>query len=82
MFSSCHERGTKKKFWVPIRNPTSDLRIQACFERIIFILQEQLTSIFQDHVFDFLYYLRVFQYTQIDSIGENTLSIGKSEVCR
>ena len=27
MFSSCHERGTKKKFRVPIRNRTSDLRI-------------------------------------------------------
>ena len=26
-FSSCHERGTKKKFWVPMRNQTSDLRI-------------------------------------------------------
>ena len=26
-FSSCHERGTKKKFLVPIRNRTSDLRI-------------------------------------------------------
>ena len=26
-FSSCHERGTKKKFWVPMRNRTSDLRI-------------------------------------------------------
>ena len=29
VFSSCHERGTKKKFWVPIRNRTSDLRICA-----------------------------------------------------
>ena len=28
---------TKKNLWVPIRNRTSDLRIQACFERIIFI---------------------------------------------
>ena len=27
VFSSCHERGTKKKFWFPIRNRTSDLRI-------------------------------------------------------
>ena len=27
MFSSCHERGTKKKFWVLMRNRTSDLRI-------------------------------------------------------
>ena len=27
MFSSCHERGTKKKPWVPMRNRTSDLRI-------------------------------------------------------
>ena len=26
-FSSCHERGTKKKFWVPTRNRTSDLWI-------------------------------------------------------
>ena len=26
-FSSCHERGTKKKFLIPIRNRTSDLRI-------------------------------------------------------
>ena len=26
-FSSCHECGTKKKFWVPTRNWTSDLRI-------------------------------------------------------
>ena len=26
-FSSCHERGTKKKFWVPMRNQTSGLRI-------------------------------------------------------
>ena len=26
-FSSYHERGTKKKFWVPMRNRTSDLRI-------------------------------------------------------
>ena len=26
-FSSCHERGKKKKFWVPMRNRTSDLRI-------------------------------------------------------
>ena len=25
--SSCHERGTEKKFWVPMRNRTSDLRI-------------------------------------------------------
>ena len=25
--SSCHENGTKKTFWVPIRNWTSDLRI-------------------------------------------------------
>ena len=25
--SSCHERGTKKKFWVPMRNRTSYLRI-------------------------------------------------------
>ena len=28
-FSSCHERGTKKKFWVPTRNRTSDLRFRA-----------------------------------------------------
>ena len=27
VISSCHERGTKKTFWVPIRNWTSDLRI-------------------------------------------------------
>ena len=27
MFSSCHERGTKKKSWVLMRNRTSDLRI-------------------------------------------------------
>ena len=27
VLSSCHERGTKKKFWVPVRNWTSDLRI-------------------------------------------------------
>ena len=27
VFSSCHERGTKKKFWVPTKNRTSDLRI-------------------------------------------------------
>ena len=27
VFSSCHERETKKKFWVPMRNRTSDLRI-------------------------------------------------------
>ena len=27
VFSSCRERGTKKKFWVPMRNRTSDLRI-------------------------------------------------------
>ena len=27
VMSSCHERGTKKKFWVPMRNRTSDLRI-------------------------------------------------------
>ena len=26
-FSSYHERGTKKKFWVPMRSRTSDLRI-------------------------------------------------------
>ena len=26
-FSSCHERGTKKKFWVPMGNQTSNLRI-------------------------------------------------------
>ena len=26
-FPSCHERGTKKKFWVPKRNRISDLRI-------------------------------------------------------
>ena len=26
-FSSCHEHGTKKKFWVPMRNQTSDLQI-------------------------------------------------------
>ena len=26
-FSSCQERGTKKEFWVPMRNWTSDLRI-------------------------------------------------------
>ena len=26
-FSSSHERGTKKKFWVPMRNRTSNLRI-------------------------------------------------------
>ena len=26
-FSSCHERGTKKKSWVLMRNRTSDLRI-------------------------------------------------------
>ena len=26
-FSSCHERETKEKFWVPMRNWTSDLRI-------------------------------------------------------
>ena len=26
-FSSCHERGTKKQFWVSMRNRTSDLRI-------------------------------------------------------
>ena len=25
--SSCHEQGTKKKFWVSVRNRTSDLRI-------------------------------------------------------
>ena len=25
--SSCHKHGTKKKFWVPMRNRTSDLRI-------------------------------------------------------
>ena len=27
VFSSCHERETKKKFWFPMRNRTSDLRI-------------------------------------------------------
>ena len=27
VISPCHERGTKKTFWVPIRNRTSDLRI-------------------------------------------------------
>ena len=27
VISSCHERGAKKTFWVPIRNRTSDLRI-------------------------------------------------------
>ena len=27
MFSSCHEHGTEKKFWVPMRNRTSDLWI-------------------------------------------------------
>ena len=27
VFSSCNERGTKKKFWVPMRNRTLDLRI-------------------------------------------------------
>ena len=26
-FSSCHERETKRKFWVPMRNRTSDLQI-------------------------------------------------------
>ena len=26
-FSSCHEHATKKKFWVPMRNQTSDLQI-------------------------------------------------------
>ena len=25
--SSCHERGTEKKFWVPMRNRTSEIRI-------------------------------------------------------
>ena len=29
VFSSCHECGTKEKFWVPMRNSTSDLRICA-----------------------------------------------------
>ena len=29
-FSSCHERETKQKFWVPMRNRTSDLRIPRC----------------------------------------------------
>ena len=29
-FSSCHELGTKKKFWVPMRNWTSDLCILHC----------------------------------------------------
>ena len=28
-FWSCHEHGTTKKFWVPMRNRTSDLRICA-----------------------------------------------------
>ena len=27
MFLSCHEHGTEKKFWVPMRNRTSDLWI-------------------------------------------------------
>ena len=27
VFSSCHERGTKKKFWIPMRDRTSDLQI-------------------------------------------------------
>ena len=27
MFSSCHEHGTEKQFWVPMRNRTSDLWI-------------------------------------------------------
>ena len=27
IFSSYHERGTRKKFWVPLRNRASDLRI-------------------------------------------------------
>ena len=27
VFSSCHERGTKKKFWVPMRDRASDLQI-------------------------------------------------------
>ena len=27
IFASCHERGTKEKFWVPMRNRTSDLQI-------------------------------------------------------
>ena len=27
MFFRCHERGTKKKFWVPMRNRNSNLRI-------------------------------------------------------
>ena len=34
-FSSCHERGTKKKFWVPMRNRTSIVRILP-FIRLIF----------------------------------------------
>ena len=29
-FLSCYEYGTKKKFWVPMRNWTSDLRILHC----------------------------------------------------
>ena len=29
VFSSCHEHGTKEKFWVPMRNSTSDLQICA-----------------------------------------------------
>ena len=27
VFSSCHERGTKEKFWVPLRKRTLDIRI-------------------------------------------------------
>ena len=29
-FLSCHKHGTKKKFWVPMRNWTSDLQIPHC----------------------------------------------------
>ena len=35
VFSSCHERGTRKKFWVPMRNRTSDLRI--CALMLLFV---------------------------------------------
>ena len=44
-FSSCHERGTKKKLWVPMRNRTSIVRIYHLLDLSSFLFFIQNTTL-------------------------------------
>ena len=44
VFSSCHEHGTKKKFWVPTRNRTLELRCSTTEQQRLYDEQDILRS--------------------------------------